>query len=49
MSLADQPNFAAAAQSMHAAAIEIEKCNNLPTINEGAAILNAIQIIGRLL
>lgn len=40
-----QPDFAAAAQSMHAAAVEIEKCGNLPAISEGATIINSIQAL----
>jgi hypothetical protein len=43
--LAAQPNFTTAAQSMHVAADEIEKCSNLPAISEGAAIINAIQAV----
>jgi hypothetical protein len=30
---------------MHVAADEIGKCSNLPAINEGTAILNAIQAL----
>jgi hypothetical protein len=43
--LAAQPDFTAAAQSMRDAADEIEKCSNLPAINEGAVITNAIQAL----